>query len=328
MIRGLSGRIRPYLPIPEKPTVGYVFGSMAFSGTILLLLWYFVPQSVLVWSKTSLIGFTIINLCRLLISILLPYVFFTSRYAIPDSEITGSNPGFGAVLHSLLAGLPAMLLFVAVHNLTARFMILRSVPVPQPAVFFTTRDASLQSTVLLVLIGGILPILMEEFFFRGLLTAILPASLYNRKGYVWIAFLFAVYALNPVDFAAVLMLGLLLGYIRYAFDNLFCCILTRLSMLGSYLVFRSLLPYMDTSVVRTEADIDSTVLYTAVTALIMGILILVPILSQIRRISGDLKLERIDEEPKEDGRLRDHIGWTYWLGMLFFAGLWALTLRI
>ncbi len=324
----IYNRIRPYLPIPEKPTIGFVYGSLALSGTILLILWYMIPQSVLVWSKSSLIGFTIINICRLLVSVLLPYVFISSRYSISDRRIFGSNPGFGAVIHSVLIGLPAMLLFVAAHNLTARFLILRSVPIPQPAVYFTTRDASFEATILFVVVGGVLPILLEELFFRGLLPAILPASLYNRKGFAWIAFLFAVYALHPIDFVSLFLLGLLLGYIRYALDNVLCCVLARLSMLGSYFLFRSLLPYMDTAVTRTEADVDSTVLYTAVTALIMGLLILVPILSQIRRISGYLRMERIDETPREDGKTSDHIGWSYWIGMLFFAGLWALTLQI
>lgn len=328
MTRSLSKRIRPYLPISEKPTVGFVFGTCALAETVLILLWQLIPQSVLIWSKTSLIGFSIITVCRLMIALLLPIVFFISRYSLEDKRVYGMNPGFGAIIHSILAGFPAMLLFVALHNLSARFIILRGIPVPQPAIFCTTLDASNEATLLFILVGAVLPILLEELFFRGVLASVLPASLYNAKGYVWISFLFAVYMLNPIDFIAFFLLGILLGYIRHNLDNAFCGVLTRLSMVGSYLLFRSLMPYLDTSVIRTEADIDSTVLYTAMTALIMGALILAPILSQIRRIAGYLKMERMDEAPREESPITSHIGWSYWLGLLFFAGLWVLTLGI
>ena len=140
--------------------------------------------------------------------------------------------------------------------------------------------------------------------------------------------LFAIYTLNPVDFLAVFLLGVLLGYIRHSLDNVFCAILTRLSMAGSYLLFRSLLPLIDTAAVRTEADLDSASLYIALTALIMGTLIMVPILSQIRRISGYLRLENIDKPQREEGRIRDHIGWAFWMGLLFFSGIWAMILGI
>ncbi|MBN1775128.1 MAG: CPBP family intramembrane metalloprotease [Clostridiales bacterium] len=328
MTHGFSQRIRPYLPIPEKPTVGFVFGTCALAEVVLILLWQFIPQSVLVWSKTSLIGFSIITVCRLMVSLLLPLVFFISRYSMEDRRVYGINPGFGAIIHSILAGFPAMLLFVAIHNLSARFIILRGIPVPRPAIYCTLLDGSKEATALFFIIGAVLPILLEELFFRGLLNAVLPVSLHNARGYIWIAFLFAVYMLNPVDFIAFFLLGILLGFIRHNLDNVFCCILTRLSIVGSYLLFRSLMPYLDTSVIRTEADIDPTVLYIALTALIMGTLILIPILSQIRLIAGYLRMERMDETPGEDVPIRSHIGWSYWLGLLFFAGLWVLILEI
>ena len=166
MTNGFSQRIRPYLPIPEKPTVGFIFGACALAEAVLLLLWQFIPQSVLVWSKTSLIGFSIINVCRLMVAFLLPLVFFISRYAIADRHVYGTNPGFGAVLHSIVAGFPAMLLFVSVHNLIARFIILRGIPVPRPAVSCTVLDTSKEATLLFLLVGSILPILLEELFFR------------------------------------------------------------------------------------------------------------------------------------------------------------------
>lgn len=328
MTGGIFRRIRPYLPIPEKPTVGFAFGVCAFLSAVLLIAWYLIPQSVLVWSKSSLIGFSIINVCRLLICLLLPFVFLVSRYSIGDRNVYGTNPGFGAAIQSILIGVPAMLLFVALHNLFSRFLIIRSVPAPLPMIFHTTTDTSAEATLLLFLVGSALPAILEELFFRGLLTGILPGKLWNGKGYVIIALLFAIYTLNPVDFLAVFLLGVLLGYIRHSLDNVFCAILTRLSMAGSYLLFRSLLPLIDTAAVRTEADLDSASLYIALTALIMGTLIMVPILSQIRRISGYLRLENIDKPQREEGRIRDHVGWAFWMGLLFFSGIWAMILGI
>ncbi|NLW88425.1 MAG: CPBP family intramembrane metalloprotease [Clostridiaceae bacterium] len=328
MIVRFLRKIRPFLPIPDSLSVGFVFGSSALAMTVLLLVWNAIPQSILPFSKSSLIGFSLISVLRVFLCLLLPLVFFASRYHADDPILYGSHPGFGAIIHSILLGLPVMLIFISLHNLLIRFLILRSVRIPPQAFYFTTRDGSGEALLLYVAVGVILPILAEELLFRGLMTGSLPGILSNRKGTVIVAFLFAVFMLNPIDFFSYFLLGLLLGYIRLALDNTLCCVLTRLSMIGSYFLFQPLLPNLDVAVVRTEADIDPTVMYISITALIMGTIILFPILSQIRRISGYLRLEKMDEPPKTPGSLREHFGWSFLLGILFFTGLWVTLIGV
>lgn len=328
MSRSRLSQFTSLLSIPSKPTVGFVFGACALLSTVLLLIWYVIPDSILAFSKTSLIGFSIINVCRLLICLLFPFVFIVSRYKIPEKRLFGMNPGIGAYIISLLAGFPAMLLFVSIHNLTSRFLLINNIFPPAPAIFFVSEDQSTEAILLSLIVGALLPILLQELYFRGLLYGILPGQLSGFRGNVWIAMLFAVYMLSPVDFLGYFLLGLLLGYIRSSTDNLFCPMLTQVSMVGCLYAFRTLLPYLNTSEIRSHIDIDPTLLYISVTSIVMGSLCLFPILTQLRRIADFLRMEKIDDPPKEPSPIRQHIGWSFWLGLLFFAGVWVLTIGI
>jgi membrane protease YdiL (CAAX protease family) len=328
MSRKKLTQITDLFSVPAKPTIGFVFGACALLSTVLLLIWYAIPDSVLTFSKTSLIGYSIISVCRLLICLLFPFVFIVSRYKIPEKRLFGMNPGIGALIISLLAGFPAMLLFVSIHNLTSRFLLLNNIFPPPPAIFFATSDQSTEAILLTLIVGALLPILLQELYFRGLLFSSLPGQLTGFRGNVWIALLFAIYMLNPVDFFGYFLLGLLLGYIRSSTDNLFCPMLTQVSMIGCVYAFRSLLPYLNTLEIRSHIDIDPTLLYISVTSIIMGSLCLFPILNQFRRIADFLRMEKIDEPPKEPSPIREHIGWSFWLGLLFFAGIWVLTIGI
>lgn len=328
MIRNKMTQLKSYLSIPAKPTIGFVFGACALLSTVLLLAWYVIPDSVLTFSKTSLIGFSIISVCRLLICLLFPFVFIVSRYKIPEKRLFGINPGIGAYIISLLAGFPAMLLFVSIHNLASRFLLINNIFPPPPAIFFVSSDRSTEAILLSLIVGALLPILLQELYFRGLLFGVLPGQLAGFRGNVWISLLFAIYMLSPVDFFGYFLLGLLLGYIRTSTDNLFCPMLTQVSMVGFIYAFRSLLPYLNTSEIRSHIDIDPTLLYISITSIIMGSLCLFPIMTQFRRIADFLRMEKIDDPPKERTPIREHIGWAFWLGLLFFAGIWVLTLGI
>lgn len=321
-------QFKSLLSIPEKPVIGFVFGACALLSTALLLIWYVIPGSALTFSKTSLLGYSIISTCRLLICLLFPFVFIVSRYKIPEKRLFGMNPGIGAYIISLLAGFPAMLLFVSIHNLTTRFLLLRDIFPPPPAIFYVSADRSTEAILLSLIVGAILPILVQELFFRGLLSGILPGQLSGFRGNVWIALLFAIYMVSPVDFFGYFLLGLLLGYVRTSTDNLLCPMLTQVSMVGFVYAFRSLLPYLNSSEIRSHIDIDPTLPYISVTSIIMGTLCLFPILSQLRRIAEFLRMEKIDDPPREPSPVSEHIGWSFWLGLLFFAGIWVLTLGV
>jgi len=321
-------QIKNLLSFPAKPTIGFVFGACALLSTVLMLVWYVIPDSVLTFSKTSLIGFSIISVCRLLICLLFPFVFIVSRYKISEKRLFGMNPGIGAYIISLLAGFPAMLLFVSIHNLLSRFLLLKNILPPPPAIFFVSGDHSTEAILLSLIVGALLPILLQELYFRGLLSGVLPGQLSGFRGNAWVALLFAIYMLSPVDFFGYFLLGLLFGYIRTSTDNLLCPMLTQVSMVACIYGFRNLLPYLNTSEIRSHIDIDPTLVYISVTSIIMGSLCLFPILTQFRRIAEFLRMEKIDDPPRESSPIREHIGWSFWLGLLFFAGVWVLTIGI
>ena len=72
--------------------------------------------------------------------------------------------------------------------------------------------------------GGVLVGFCEEFAFRGFLQRVFSEKLGGMKGFVLAAFLFAFMHLDPWNFAAVLLLGLFLGYLVYLTGNLWVAV--------------------------------------------------------------------------------------------------------
>jgi len=153
--------------LPKTCTIGLIVCVCAFFSTVLTLVWLLVPASAFPFSKTSVIGYTVINLSRLILCLLLPVIVFTKMFRIPETKILGTNPGMGAFLLSLLIGCPASLMFVSLHNLLLRLFLVKGLSLAQPAFSFVSDDASIESRMLVFAVVFLIPILLQELFFRG-----------------------------------------------------------------------------------------------------------------------------------------------------------------
>lgn len=313
---------------PTAATIGNVVLLCAIFSTILTLIWKFMPDTILPFAKTSLLGFSVITLVRLFLSLLLPIIFFAARYHIEDTRILGHNPGIGAVILSFLIGCPASLIFVSMHNLLMRFFLAKGIPLVLPSFFYGSEDISYESRLLAFAAAFIIPVLLQELFFRGLFFAVWPQSASVSPKILLSGVLFAVFLQNPVDFIPLLLLGILLAYIRHATDHFLCPVITQISMLLTYCLFSSLLPYMDYITVGISADLDSTSLYTAIAALVMSLLAFLPVLSQLRRMSREAAKITYPTDGTGNESTHGHYGWSFGLGIILFATSWVLLLGI
>ncbi|MEI8200104.1 MAG: type II CAAX endopeptidase family protein [Eubacteriales bacterium] len=309
-------------------TVGNIIFFCGVFSTIITLIWKFIPDTILPFAKTSLIGFSVITLARLFLSLLLPVAFFVFRYRIDDTKILGRNPGIGAVILSFLIGCPSALIFVSIHNLLVRFFIAAAIPLTLPAFFYASEDISTESRLLALAAAFIIPVLLQELFFRGLLFSVWPQSSAVFPKILLSGLLFTVFLQNPVDFIPLFLLGILLAYVRHATDHFLCPVITQISMLVTYWLFSSLLPYKDYITASVTGDLDSTSLYTAIAALVMSLLAFLPVLSQLRRMSHDAaKIARPQDETAAES-LHGQFGWSFGLGLILFATSWVLLLGI
>jgi len=313
--------------LPDKATIGGIVLFCAAFSTVLTLIWKYMPDTILPFAKTSLIGFSLITLIRLFLSLLLPIVYFAVRYHIPDTNMLGRYPGMGAMLLSFMIGCPASLIFVSLHNLIVRFFLAKKIFLTLPAFLYVSKDMSIESRFLTLAAAFLIPVLLQELFFRGLFFSVWPRSTAVFLKLLLSAFLFAVFMQNPVDVIPLFLLGLLLAYVRHATDHVLCPVFTQISMLITYYVFSALIPYTD-YISGTQADFDAASLYTSIAALVMSLLAFLPVLAQLRRMSHEA--DRLEPEQTMSWResLKGQFGWSFGLGLLLFAASWVLLLNI
>ena len=315
----------------QKPaaTIGAVVLFCAAFSTAVTLIWMFLPDSILPFAKTSLIGFSVISLVRLFLSLLLPILFFSIRYRIQDTLIMGRYPGIGAALLSFLIGCPASLILVAIHNLLIRFFVSKGITLTLPSFFFASEDVSIESRLLALAAAFLIPVLLQELFFRGLLFSVWPRGHAVFLKILLSGFLFAVFMQSPVDFVPFFLLGALLAYVRQATDNFLCPVITQIAMLVTYRLFSSLLPFTDYITVNISRDPDPVSIYTAAAALVMSLLAFLPVLTQLRRISYDAaQIAQYQEKEEVTSDLRGQFGWSFGLGLILFAANWVILLGI
>jgi membrane protease YdiL (CAAX protease family) len=267
-------------------------------------------------------------LLRMSFSLLLPVMFFAFRYKLEDARILGRNPGFGAVLLSVLIGCPMSLILVAMHNLIVRFFVAKGIALTLPAFFYVSADTSIESRLLALASAFLIPVLLQELFFRGLLFSVWPHSAARPLKILLSGFLFAVFMQNPVDFIPLLLMGIVLAYIRQSTDHFLCPVLTQISMLLTYCIFSSLLPYLDYISASISNDSSLVSVYVSAAALVMSLLAFLPVLAQLRRISIEKTQIDLLQEKNEDDSTSIHgqFGWTFLLGIILFAVNWVQLL--
>lgn len=314
------------LGLPKQLHFGFVFLCASVLTAVLMTIWAAIPEDILSYSKTSVFGFAVIGILRSYICFLLPLVFLSTRYVVSGKNLMGKFPGIGILIISILAGFPASLIFTALHNLSLYFYITNHTRVPLPAIFYAGLDRSPIALALILIAGVLLPSIAEGVFFRGLLFASLPKKCQNGFGIIIIAFLFAVFMLNPIDFWAYFFLGLLLGYIRMTTDSVISSILTQCAMVGFMLILSALIPYIGIAEAQTRIDIDPSIPYVAITSIVIGLLALGAVVSQLQRNYSGMLLEKSSVPETDFTDTKWYKGWSIVMSALFLFSLWSIIM--
>lgn len=315
--------------LPRAAMVGNAVLFCAFCSTVVMLVWRFLPDNALPFSKTSIIGFSLITLTRLFLSLLLPIVFFARRYRIQDKHLLGRYPGAGALLLSFLIGCPSALILVSIHNLLLRLWVTQGVSLALPAFFYATSDTSRETEILILITAFLIPVLLQELFFRGLFFSVWPQNASAAPKILLSGLLFALFMQNPVDFIPLLLLGFLLAYVRQTTGHFLSPVITQAAMLLSYYLFLPLITYQDYSPAIVAAGLlDTASLYTSIAALVMSLLAFLPVLAQLRRMSRDTEQIAVYSKETSKESIRGSFGWSFWFGLILFAAAWVIQLGI
>jgi uncharacterized protein len=150
----------------------------------------------------------------------------TSRNAIGLRPSHAAMPVFGAAL-----GLALQLPAESLRQLSARFMPETDADLAYRAALLRT-DGVLRSVVLIVCVACVVP-LVEELFFRGALFVGLRRA-HSASGAALVTTIcFVIGHPNPKLWAALLPVGLVLGYLRAASGSVFPCVALHVAFNGA-----------------------------------------------------------------------------------------------
>ncbi|MBO4927625.1 MAG: CPBP family intramembrane metalloprotease [Clostridiales bacterium] len=322
----LSDYILPFILPSSIPNLGVVLLGAFGLSYLLQMVWIRIPQEKLFFSKTSLIGYTLITLFRLL-ALLLVYVLVTEHYKVKEHHTWGRNPGLGGFFISFLVGVPAMLLSASVHNFFIYFELRMENPIPRQFYYYVTSEESIYGVLLLLVIGILLPILIEELFFRGLLYAVLPDRWWIRIPLP--ALLSTLFAINRLEFPALLVIGLCCSCVRYLTDSTLCSCLTRIGLFCARTLLSRIITIQDPDAVQNAMDYTRTTLYASLIALVLGVVMLIVLIKQMHILHYLQKNEDLKCE-SEEGKalkipLREQFHLDLFFGIAFLILCWIMS---
>lgn len=230
-------------------------------------------RSGFVFSVTSLSGFTILMPFLVLFALLIPTAITVTHFHLDSKDIFGKFLGVGPIVLSFLSGVPIMLITVALHNFSAYLWLRAGNTMVFPAFFCISNNDGAMETILSLIITTLIPALGYSVFFFGLLWSSFKSSQKNQAA-ILIAFVFAVFGLNVVDFFSLFVIGLWLCFVRSRVGNsiavFFCLFGNALTSLWLGKIIKS----VDITMLQTYSDIDKTYFYASLPALFVGIILL------------------------------------------------------
>ena len=329
-IRPISRHVRPDirmpsgvpgLPDPPRPSWRGAAGVLLLAHTLLTLVFLIARQS---WpafgslvSGPSAKAYVIGGLLMQGGLIFLPTMIVLFSQNLPPAEIMGGKAGAGSMILSVTVGIPAAVVFQGLNNLLIYGLVKAGVtlPDPTPALSLSATDLLRQSwptLVLILLVGILLPGIMEELLFRGVLQASLRSTGAIGIAIFWQAAAFSLFHVDGLYLLSPFLAGLLLGFIRYRCGSLWLAMLTHASLNLSLIALTPLLPRLTGQYLISGTHQESSLLYASLIAACVAAVALVPLLVLI----GSQQQTGRQPHDQASGRL------------VLFPGDWKFTLAI
>lgn len=277
----------PGVKIPEAPPYTEWAGLLLLLHTVLYLVAVYLGQHETwlknLFSATSLKQTLLSTLVMQGLFIFLPAVSVAWFGKIPPEEITGRKAAPGSLFLSLAAGIPAAVVFLGLNNLFIYLLYRHGVTLPLssgsslPAVQDMLHLPRL-SLILILLVVTVIPAVVEEFFFRGVLLASLQSGGAVFSAIFWQSVAFSLFHADTLFILSPFLAGLLLAFIRLHCGCLWPAMLTHFSLNVSSIALSFLLPELSESLIRDQAQQAYPLLYASLIAACIAAVALIPIL--------------------------------------------------
>lgn len=259
--------------VPTHMNWGYPLMWSAVGTALVYIIVRILNNSGFLFSTSSLAGFTIIVSLLTVMAFFIPAVI-ASGVGKSDNVIdpVGKFTGIGPVILSILSGIPMVLVYVPLHNLTAYLMLKLGGYITFPAFFCVNDASSTVEKILSYVTNDIIPGLGICFLFFGLMF-----TLFSKKdirfAYIILPLALAFSSINAVDFLGIAAIGIWLCFLREKTGNIYTCFFSILSAGVAAIFINPLIKSVDISMVQTYSDMDKTFFYSSLPAFCIGVIL-------------------------------------------------------
>ncbi len=236
--------------------------------------------------------------------ILLPALLVISLVRIPTPSVAGGRPRAGSIILGITIGIPAAVVFQGLNNLLIYALIKNGIRLPETIGSKSPIGGDLLGQhwlliALVVIVGVIMPGLVEELMFRGVILSSLSSAGSVAAALIWQAIAFAIFHAEPLFLLPPFLAALLLAAIRRRSGSLWPAALAHMSLNLSLLAINPLLPRLTEQYLSNTTRGAESLLYASLIAACIAAVALVPLLVLINHMP--LRDARDSDQPGEAG---------------------------
>jgi membrane protease YdiL (CAAX protease family) len=266
-----------------KGGAGTVLLLHAVLSVILQVTWISLPDKTFGVIKNGMIGYVSAALLMQGICILVPALFVIFWFNIPAKLSVGISKGFGGgLIMSATMGIPAAVVFVGLNNGFVYLLSRLGFVLPPSSLPNSSVGQGPSTFVLVMLIGVLLPGIIEELMFRGLILGSMQSQGGRYSAIFFSALAFAIFHADPLFILAPFLAGLLLGFIRTKTGNIYSTILTHSVMNLTIILMAPLLPKITYEYVSTMTS--NSVIYASLLSACIASVALIPMIFTLSTI--------------------------------------------
>lgn len=327
ILRSVGNAIVNAFKYPKPFNWGYPIFYGALGMGLSLALLKLMYSGAFPFSSTSIVGCAVIVIVIVMFAFVAPSVLIAEKCSL---NITGRYTGIGALILSFLSGAPLYLIKASFHNLVTAFWLKAGGSVVFPAVFYHVESQTGLTLFLEMLIDTVIPAFGFSLFFFGVVWQGFPERS-KRWTFFIIPLLFAMFSLDFINLAGILVIGWWLCIVRNNTENIYGPILALTGSRLTGILVGNVVGELDLTTIRTFSDIPSTFYYSTIPAIVVAIIMLAFFRKTLGEfhfaysadIYGDSKHPEVDDGGKA-GSIVAGVNLTLVLGIFICVALWIV----
>lgn len=283
-------------------------------------------------SFTSLMGYALTMPLLVALALVAPAaILFIDKKKNKANVIidsVGHYTGIGPMLLSFISGIGIFLIKTPIHNLFTWLWLRMGRSLIFPSFFFVNTPGDVVEKIAGYFFGTVIPSFGIAIFFTGLMWACFRKK--DKKiAAIIVAFFFAVFSLNFIDFIALFIVGIWLCFLRDRTGNIWSPFVALLGAGLTDMFFSRFVKSVDITMVQVHSDIDSTYFYSSMPAFLVGVILLAFFAKTLNdfKASYDTDVSINGEESSDQPSIISGVNLSLICAIIIFLTMWVIYLK-